>query len=189
MIFHYGKTLSRKFLRPPCWLTLPRKFLHPPHSASLADFLNGFHKLPRPAVGQIVAGDARDDDVLQPECAGRLGHAARLVHLGRQGLSLWHAAKAARPGACVAQDQKRGRLLRIALHTVRTFGMVTDRMQPQLADQLRREVVGVSLRHVPLQPARERRGIRDWGLGIGGWHIHVFYPIPAFWPTGGPVGK
>ena len=43
---------------------------------NLADRL-GDH--PRAAVGQVIAGDHRDDDVLEPHLVRRLGDAARLV--------------------------------------------------------------------------------------------------------------
>ena len=50
------------------------------------DCLDRPHEMLRPAVGQIVAGDAGDDHVFESERASRLGHAAGLVGVGRQRL-------------------------------------------------------------------------------------------------------
>ncbi len=50
----------------------------------------------RAAVGEIVAGDAGDDDVFESQRPNRLGHAPRLVRVRRQRLALRHAAKPAR---------------------------------------------------------------------------------------------
>ena len=109
----------------------------------------------RAAVGQIIAGNAGDDHVLQAQRPRRFGHTARLVGVNRLRFSLFHATEPAAARADIAQDQERGGLLRVTFHPVRTFGMVADRLQAQLPDQLGREVVGVALRDVPLQPTRE----------------------------------
>ena len=50
----------------------------------------------------------------------------------------------------------------------RTHGVIANGVQAQLADQFRREVIRVALRHVSLEPAWQRRGSGGWG--IGDWH-------------------
>ena len=108
------------------------------------------------AVGQVVAGDAGDHHVGQAHLPDRLGHAARLVGVHRPRPPLGHVAETAPPRANVTEDHEGGRLLGVALHAVGTLGMVADRLELELLDQPGREVVGVSLGNVALQPARQR---------------------------------
>ena len=115
------------------------------------------------AIGQVVARDRSDDDMLQAQPRSGFGQPLGLIALGRRGTAALDGTKAAGPRADVAQDHERGRLLRIALHPVGTFGVFADRFQPQLVEQPGREMVGVALGHIPLQPARQAQGIvRAW---------------------------
>jgi hypothetical protein len=101
----------------------------------------GPHRLDRPsemlrtAVGQIVAGHARDHHVLEAEPSGRLGDPLRLVVLEHLGLTLGHRAEATGPRADVAEDHERRRLLRPALEPVGTLGRRADRFEVQFGDQ------------------------------------------------------
>jgi len=92
----------------------------------------------RAAVGQVVAGHARDHDVREPQPPGRLGHPLGLVGLQFFRLALGHRAEAARPGAHVAENHERGRALRPALQTVGALGRRADCFQVQLRDQVGR---------------------------------------------------
>ena len=86
---------------------------------------HGLHRPPKmigPAVGQVVAGDARDHDVLQPEPPRRLGHPFRLVEFEFLGLTLGHRAEPARPRADIAENHERCRPLRPAFETVGALG-------------------------------------------------------------------
>ena len=115
------------------------------------------------AVGQVVARDARNDYVFQAQFPRRFSHASWFIRINGPRFSLLHAAKPAAARADVAQDQERGRFPRVALHPVRTLGMVANRLQTQLPDQIRGEMIGVAFRDVALEPTRQ-------GLGIRGRH-------------------
>ena len=119
----------------------------------------------RAAVGQVVAGDAGDDDVRQAQADGA-------ASATRRGSS---ASGGSRPALGTLQKRHARvhmspRIMNVAvfcgvaLHAIGASGMVADRLQPQLLDQPGREVVGVALGHVSLQPARQ--GVGRAGLGI-----------------------
>ena len=136
----------------------------------LADRQHAAMKMLGAAVRQIIARDRSDDDVRQTQPGGRFGHALGLVLFDLLRLPLGDGAEAARPGADIAQDHERGRLLRVALHAVGAFGVVANRLQAQLLKQAGREVVGVPLGNVALQPAGQTRRER-FGAGRGSVRI------------------
>ena len=96
------------------------------------------------AVGQVVAGDARHDDVLEPERRDGLGDAARLVVVEPGRPAGLDRAEAAGPGAGVAEDHDRGGALVPALADVRAVGLLADRVQAQAAEQALEVVVVVA---------------------------------------------
>ena len=68
---------------------------------------------------------------LQPHGGHGFGYAARLVVIDRQRSAFLHRAKAAAPGADVAQDHERGGAVVPALAHVGTGGAFANRVQPQ----------------------------------------------------------
>ena len=115
----------------------------------------------RAAVGQVVAGDAGDDDVLQAERADRLGDASRLVVIEPGRAAGLDRAEPAGPGAGVAEDHDRGGALVPALPDVRAVGLLADRVERQPAKQSLEIVVGLARRQprpdpVGVAPERHR---------------------------------
>ena len=104
------------------------------------------------AVAHVVAGDRRDDDVLQTQSQRRFGDTFGLVGLHGFGLTLRHGTEATRSRADVAQDHERRGLLRPTLGAIGALGAFADGFQVQLFDQLGRKVIGVAQRHVALEP-------------------------------------
>ena len=96
---------------------------------------DGLGEDPRAAVGQVVARDAGDHDVLEAQRADRLGDPARLVVVEPGGPAGLDRAEPARPGAGVAEDHDRGRALVPALPDVRAAGLLADRVERQAAEQ------------------------------------------------------
>src|SRR4029453_10014262 len=90
---------------------------------------------PRPAVGQVVAGDAGDGRVLQAHGGGALGHPAGLVGVVVGGLAGVDLAEVAAPGALVAADEERGLAVFPALVDVGAAGRFGDGVQALAADQ------------------------------------------------------
>ena len=104
------------------------------------------------AVGQVVAGDAGDDDVLQAEGADRLGDATRLVVVEPGGPAGLHGAEAAGARARVAEDHDRRRALVPALADVRAAGLLADGVEVQAAEQALEVVVVLAGRHPGADP-------------------------------------
>src|SRR5258705_6324104 len=87
----------------------------------------------RAAVPQIVAVDAGDHHVGEPELRDRLGEVARLFGVGRERPAVRDVAERAAPGADIAQDHERRRALAEALADVRARRLFADRVQLLLA--------------------------------------------------------
>ena len=87
----------------------------------------------RPTVGQVIAGDTRDHDVLQAERADRLGDASRFVVVEPGRPAGLHRAEPACPGAGVTEDHDRRGALVPALSDVRAVGLFADGVQRQPA--------------------------------------------------------
>src|SRR5690606_13869177 len=101
----------------------------------LVDLPGGLRVQPRPAVRQVVAGDAGDGRVAQAHAAHRLGHPARLVDVVLGGLAGVDLAEVAPARALVAADEE-GRLPVLpALGDVGTAGLLADGVQVLLPDQ------------------------------------------------------
>ena len=80
-------------------------------------------------VGQVVAGDARHDHVLQAHRADRLRDAARLVRVIPARPAGLHRAEPAGSGAGVAEDHDGGGALLPALADVRAARLLADRVE------------------------------------------------------------
>ena len=107
------------------------------------------------AVGQVVARHRGDDDVPQAQPMGRLGDAGRFVVFEVVGPALGDRAEAARPGADVAEDHEGGGAAGVTLGPIGTAGVLADRLQAQLAQQLLGEEIPISARQLALQPRRQ----------------------------------
>ena len=133
------------------------------------------------AVGDVVAVDRRDDDVLQAHLRRGLREAERLERVRRlSGLPECDVAVAAGAGARVAEDLERRRPAAPALADVRAAGLLADRVQARAVDQLADvEVARVRARRAHLHPLGaawplgdgERGAPCGWSL-VGGlaWH-------------------
>ena len=104
------------------------------------------------AVGQVVAGDARDHDVVEAHRRDRLGDPARLVVVEPGGLAGLDRAEAAGPGARVAEDHHRRGALVPALPDVRAAGLLAHGVEVEAAQQALEVVVVVARRHPRLDP-------------------------------------
>jgi hypothetical protein len=93
--------------------------------------------------------------MVKPKTHDGLGQPGGLRGIDGLGLTFGHTAKPTASGADIAQDHERRRFLGIALHAVGTFCVVADRLQPQLVNQVRSEMVSVALGDIPFQPAGE----------------------------------
>ena len=120
------------------------------------------------AVGQVVTRHRGDHDVAQPQPVAGFGQSFGLVERNLVGPPALDRAKAARPGANVAQDHERRRSPGPALRAVRAAGALADGLEPQLADQAARKRHPARGGNRPLEPlgqaallrARDRRDYR-----------------------------
>ena len=87
------------------------------------------------AVGQVVAVDRGDDDVLQAELRHGVGDAVGFVGVERAGQAGAHVAEGAGAGAGVAHDHHGGVALRPALADVGAGGFLAHRDQAVVAHQ------------------------------------------------------
>src|SRR5688572_9439275 len=90
----------------------------------------------RPAVAQVVAIDARDDDVLEPERRDRLREVQRLLRIRRQRPAVRNVAKRAAPRAEVSQDHESGRAFAEALADVGARRFLADGVQLLVSQDL-----------------------------------------------------
>ena len=115
-------------------------------------------------VGDVVAVDRRDDDVLQAHLLRRLREAERLERVDRLArLAGVDVAVAAGAGAGLAEDLERRRPAAPALGDVRAARLFADRVQLRAVDQLLHvEVAAVLRRRAHLHPLRPARAVGDW---------------------------
>ena len=115
------------------------------------------------AIGDVVAVDRRDDDVLEVHLGRRRREPERLERVGRMlGPAGVHVAVAAGAGAGVAEDLEGGGAAAPALGDVRAARLFADRVQARAVDQLAHvEVRGVRARCANLHPLRAARPLSD----------------------------
>ena len=106
----------------------------------------------RAAVGEVVAGDAGHDDVLEAEGSDRLRDPSWLVLVVPGGPAGLHGAEAAGPGARVAEDHDRRGALVPALPDIRAAGLLADRVEVQAAQEPLQVVVVLAGRDARLDP-------------------------------------
>ena len=120
--------------------------------AAIAELADRRRERAGPAVGQVVAGDRGDHDVLEAHLRDRLGDAPRLVVVEPGGLAGLDRAEAAGAGADVAQDHDRRGPLVPAVPDVGAAGLLADRVEVQAAQEALEVVVVVARRHPRLDP-------------------------------------
>ena len=121
-------------------------------------------------VGDVVAVDRGDDDVLEPHLRRRMREAQRLERVGRLGRAARvDVAVAARAGARVAEDLERRGAASPALGDVGAARLLADRVELLPVDQLADlEVAAVRARGANLHPFRPARP-----LGYGQRRFHA----------------
>ena len=95
----------------------------------------------RAEVGQVVAVDRRDDRVAQPHLRDRARDAGGLERVVPRRLAGADVAEAAAPRARVAEDHERRGAALPALADVRAGGLLADRVQVLVGDELRQLAV------------------------------------------------
>ena len=129
-------------------------------------------ELPRAAVGQVVAVDAGDDDVLEPERAGGFGDVEGFEPVDRPRHPGLDVAEGAGPRARIAEDHHRGVLLRPAFPDVGARRLLAHRRQAEAAHQRTRLGKGGRGRRADAQPV----GLAGAEGGSGVDHLRVDRP-------------
>ena len=88
------------------------------------------------AVAEVVAVDAGDHHVGEPQCSNGLRKVPRLLGIGRLGPAVGDVAERAAPRAEVAEDHERRRALAEALADVRAGRLFADGVELRLAQDL-----------------------------------------------------
>ena len=108
----------------------------------------------RAEVGQVVAVDGRDDRVAQAHLRDRARDAGRLERVVPRRLAGAHVAEAAAPRARVAEDHERRGAALPALADVRAGGLLADRVEVLVLDELRQLAVLRAAGRRDLEPRR-----------------------------------
>ena len=123
-------------------------------AGSLAYGNHALIKMLSPAVGQVVPGDRRDNDMFQAKAMGCLGDAFRLVGLKFFRAATLDGAETAASCANIPQNHEGRRFLGITFHSVWTLGIVADGFQVQFFEQPGSEMIGVALGNFAFEPSR-----------------------------------
>jgi len=135
-----------------------------------ADFLNNECKGPGAAEVVVVAIDAGDHCVEQPQFSHGLGNPARLVEIDRFGAALGHGAKAATARAQIAEHHEGGRLVVPALANVGAMGAFAHGVQGERAGQALEVVVVLADGSTGLEPLRFGSGNAAQRLDLHEFH-------------------
>ena len=96
------------------------------------------------AVGDVIAGNRRDDDVLEIHSPDSLGHALRFILLEGERLGRVDRTESAGTRAPVSRDHHGRGATAPALPTIRALGALADRVEPEIGDhRLGREEDGI----------------------------------------------
>ena len=120
-----------------------------------ADRADGAGEVPCPAVRQVVARHARDDDVAEAQPSGGFGDRFRFVLARRAGVRRRYRAKPARAGARFAENQKCRRPARVTFGEVRTVGARADGREAEVGQQAADACGLVARRDALADPRRE----------------------------------
>ena len=104
---------------------------------------HGLCEMSRAAVGEIVSVDRCDHDMLETQLFDHQSYIARLFRIQEIRLAFADRTEAAASRTHVPQDQKRSRTVSPALSDIRAAGLLTNRVEAALPqDVLEMEVVG-----------------------------------------------
>src|SRR6185312_12972077 len=165
----------------------------------LADRFDGAGELRGAAVGQIVAIDRGNDDVVEAELRHRLADARRLMRIEQIGPPGRDIAEGAGAGADAAEDHYRGMTFLPALADIRAGRFLAYGVELERAHQVARLAVFRRIRRLDADPWRLRRRrivgpMRLLGMTKGGRVAHATRcgarrckrqaPTRASFPTG-----
>ena len=151
-------------------LAVGDQHLDPGRRTDRADRFDGGGEAGGAAVGEVVAGDAGDHRVLEPEGRDRVGDPPRLVGVEREWPARVDETEAARAGAPIAQDHERRGVVGPALVDVRAARFLAHGVEIELLDQsLRLAEVGAEIgaHPHPFGTARARGLHRFVHSGLG----------------------
>ena len=100
----------------------------------LADLGDRASKVLRPAIGNIVAGDGCDDDMLEFHPANGLGDTLGLVLFQRERLGRVDRAESAGSGATVTGNHHGRSAAAPAFPAIRALGTLADSVQAEIRD-------------------------------------------------------
>ncbi len=152
------------------------RVLHLPAEVGCEDFdrrlrrrsaqrLDHFHELSCPAIGQVVAIDRSDDNMLQPELRRSLGDVSGFLLIDPARHPGLDVAEGAGPGAGVAQDHHRRMLLRPALADIGAGGLLAHGIEIQIAHKLARLAELWRCRRLHPDPVRFASALRARCVG------------------------
>ena len=137
-----------------------------------AQRLDHLDELRRPAIGQIIAIDRGDDDMLQPHLRRRIGQILRLIDIDLARHPRLDVAESAGPRADVAQDHDGRMFLRPAFADIGAGRFLAYRRQPLVPHQLARFMIGGAGRRLDADPVGLAHALRLTGHGDGGNVVH-----------------
>jgi hypothetical protein len=129
-----------------------------------ADLADGVSPDGGATVGQLIAIDAGDDDVLEGHFGDRLADSAGLVEIECGRASGGDVAEAAASGADVAEDHEGGGARVPAFAHVGTHGRLADGVELFFVNEVEEAAVALAGGHFHLQPGRLASEV--WGFGI-----------------------
>ena len=137
-----------------------------------ADLADDADERTRAVVGQVVAVDGGDDRVTQAHLRDRARDAGRLERVVPRRLAGAHVAEAAAPRARVAEDHERRGAALPALADVRARGLLADRVQVLVGDELRQLAIALAARRLDLEPRRLALAHRPHVGAEDAEHVH-----------------
>ena len=116
--------------------------------------LDHFDELPGPAIGQVIAVNRGDHDVLQPQLRRSHGGMFRFQRINAARHPGLDVAERTGAGANVTQDHHRGVFLGPAFADIGASRLFANRVQPQIAHQLAGFAIALAGRRFDPDPVR-----------------------------------
>ena len=137
VVHHIGRSAVENFER---LVHAPAEIGHQHFDARLrrkfTDGADAFDKMPGPAVAQIVAVDAGDDHIREPQRGDCLRQVQRLLGVERVGSAVTDIAERAAPCALVAHDHEGRRALAEAFPDIGAGRFLTNRVKAVFPEDL-----------------------------------------------------